>query len=56
MGHFRKNEKTCKLLMVALGCLQQEVGITTSVLETNFNDFLVSLHSVLDADVMEIFI
>jgi len=37
LGHLRKDDKTGKLLSVALGCLQQEVGTSTPVLETTYS-------------------
>ena len=36
LGHIRKDDETGRLLKVALGCLQQEVGISYPVLEAPF--------------------
>jgi len=36
LGHLRKDDKG-KLLSVVLGCLQQEVGTSTPVLETKYS-------------------
>jgi len=39
LGHIRKGDKTGKILQVALGCLQQEVGLHTPVLESSYTKF-----------------
>ena len=36
LGHMRKGDKTGTILRVALGCLQQEVGLNTPVLESSY--------------------
>jgi len=39
IGHARKNDNTNKILRISLGCLQQEVGITRSVLQCAYDTF-----------------
>jgi len=39
IGHTRKMDKTRKILEVAIGCLQQEVGISTPVLEAVYGTY-----------------
>jgi len=39
IGHLRKNDKTGKIITIALGCLQQEVGTIIPVLELSYKKF-----------------
>jgi len=39
IGHTRKMDKTGQILQVALGCLQQEIGVTDPVLSLPFNEY-----------------
>jgi len=39
IGHIRKNDKTGKIITIAIGCLQQEVGTITPVLEQPYEKF-----------------
>ena len=39
LGHIRKQDKTGEILRVALGCAQQEVGISTPILEADFTRY-----------------
>jgi len=36
LGHMRKEDETSKLLKIALGCCQQELGIGDNILQENF--------------------
>ena len=39
LGHIRKNDKTGSIIKVALGCTQQEIGITKPFLTTSLNSY-----------------
>ena len=39
LGHIRKQDKTGEILNVAQGCVQQEVGISTPILDADFTKY-----------------
>ena len=39
LGHLRKSDQTGNIIEIAIGVLQQEVGISVPVLESSYNDF-----------------
>jgi len=39
LGHLRRHDKTSKIIKVALGCIQQEVGTSTFILQLPFKKY-----------------
>jgi len=39
LGHLRRRDKTSQILEVALGCIQQEIGLSTFILESDFTTY-----------------
>ena len=39
LGHLRRRDKTSKIIQVALGCIQQEVGVPTFILQLQYKKY-----------------